>query len=365
MRKLISTLAVSLIALSQSLSAQWVEDTSLDVAAGYRRDTLEFRSKFGFDDSSSGSSSSSARGDQVHGTDKFKSLNMWEISIAGRATFCEGIYIRGSADYAGIVDGSLKSSFKFVPGNGSNNASGFVNDTFGIHADSKDGYAYDLSAGIGYEFSLCCDQFKIAPVVGYTYDVQHIKSRHFRLGDLSNSSSSSSSSGSRIIEESSSSSDIIVVSDDSFSSSSSSSNSTSSGIRSNANIRWSGPFLGVDFLYNIDCDWNIFGGFEWHWASQHVKFHTKFDFVDDGLCSDNNNSSSGFSDKATYRTHAWGPWFNLGTSYRFDECWSAGLQGKYIVMEARKGDKDKKQNTKLTHVEWHSFTIEAMVAYHF
>lgn len=369
MRKLISTLAVCFVALTQSLSADsccgldlGLQDTVIGFGVGYRHDCLEFRSKVGFDDSSSNLSSSSFNGDEIKETDKFEGLNMWQISAGARATFCQGIYVRADADYAQIVDGKQKVSFKFEPGSvipGAASAS--CSDRLGIHAKADRGYAYDLSAGIGYEFSFCCDQFVVAPVVGYSYNVQHIRSKRFKLGSGSDSSWSSSSSSSVVFVESSdssSSSSDFGSSSSSFYSSSSGSGSCSNGIKNTVNARWQGPWLGVDFVYNVDCDWNLYGSFQWHWASQHTHYKTRID-----LDFDSSSSTGDFNSK--YRVHANGPWFTLGTLYRFDECWSAGLEATYLTMHSSKGDNEKSSGVRLDSVRWNSFRLQGIVAYHF
>ncbi len=367
MRKLISTLAVCFIALSQTLAADLccgtglglgLEDTVLGFGVGYRHDCLEFRSKIGFDDSSC--SESFSNGDEIKEKDKFDGLNMWQISAGARATFCGGIYVRADADYAQIVSGRQRVSFKFEPGSVVDGNRRFsCDDELKLHAKADRGYAYDLSAGIGYEFSFCCDQFVVAPVVGYSYNVQHIRSKDFRLGSGSSGSSSSfSSSSSEIFVESSSSSSSSSFSDFSSSSSFSDSYSCSNGVRNTVNARWQGPWLGVDFLYNVDCDWNLYGSFQWHWASQHTNYKTRID-----LDFDSSSSTGDFSSR--YRVHANGPWFTLGTLYRFDECWSAGLEATYLTMRSTKSDNEKSSGVKLTRVTWDSFRIQGLVAYHF
>lgn len=381
MRKLLSTLTVCLMTLSlQNLSAAWMEDSVLDVGVGYRTDSIEFRSKIGFDAASSLSDGVSESlltdsvFDNIHEKDKFRSLNMWQISAYGKTTFCEGVYLRGSADYARIVDGNLKTHYSFgstssspsevvttdevvVSGEGDESSS-FVDNTIKLRADADSGYAYDLSAGIGYEWSFCCDQFKIAPLVGWSYNVQDIKAKRFRFGNAS-SSFSSSSSESFVVEEISSSSDIESSSSTFVESSSSSSSSQSSHIRSNSRVRWNGPWVGVDMVYNVDCDWTLFGGFEWHWARVQSKFRTRLDLAN------NENNQTSFHFDNHFHSRATGAVFNLGTAYRFDECWSAGVQGAYTIMNGRKGDKDEGTDSKLTHTRWRSFNIEAIVAFHF
>ncbi len=354
MRKLISTLTVCLITLSTALSASWldIEDTAFDVGIGYRQDTLEFRSKIGFDDSSSSSSSSFSSGSGVSNDirehDKFRDINLWQISAAGRATFCEGIYVRAYGDYAQVVDGRLHTRYDFGAGSFGSGSAETNGNGLNIRAKADNGYAYDFSIGLGYEFSLYCDQLKIAPVGGYSYDVQRFKSKDFRLGNSNNSGSSSSSS------------DIIVCSGSDCSSSDfsgssySSSSSSSSGVRNTTRTQWQGGWIGLDYLYSIDCDWNLWGSFEYHWAKMDVQFRTRFS----DFCSTTKTSSN-------FKADANGPWFRLGSTYRFDECWSAGIDGDYYYMRSDKGRRDHHSGVRLDRATWTSWLIEAVIAYHF
>lgn len=180
------------------------------------------------------------------------------------------------------------------------------------------GNTWDVQTSLGYNFNLnqC---LSIAPVVGWSYDKFQLKGKHihvaiegvvFHLSDIK------------------------------------------------AHQRFQGPFVGFEVLLQPTCFLDVLLGYEWHYAYWHA------DRIIQGPEYGNPpfGTTTGFSNKH-HLDGVKGNVFNLDTSYRFCECWEAGLQLKY---QFYRGDFGKYKRTRtplissftyahVDDVEWHSF----------
>jgi len=331
MRKFIVTLMASLLSCSAAF-AFWPEATesSLEVGVGYRQDRLEWKTSSHFNSSySSSDSDSDCYGFglplRLRSELKWRDLRIWQIEARGKYVTCDNIYLRASGDYGWITDGKNTDS-DFVTLN-NNSYSNFNNDSYSsdfefAHSHSKArGHVYDAKIAVGYQFRLCDDSLALAPVLGYSWHGQHIEDRHLRqnfyLDDDTFVFNGNNASQTRSYSYAS------------FSEYGSSYSSYSYGGRhSKYHARWNGPFIGFDFDYRFGCgcesDWEIFGGYEFHWAMYHAKarWNLRTDLFD------------GFHHRAK---NAYGHVFDIGVKWDFCECWTLALRGEFMWWWAHHG----------------------------
>jgi hypothetical protein len=332
MRKFVVTLMASLLSCSTA-SAFWPEalDSSLEIGVGYRRDTLEFKTHVNCDNEYCDDSRIPFElGSHV----KWKDLNIWQIEAKGKYVTCDNIYLRANGDYGWITSGkrteSVGDSFSvsdyyFAQSFSDSSSSGRSN------SKKPKGHVYDLKFALGYQFKMCDDSFAIAPLIGYSWNGQHIKGRNKDNHDYSDY-------------------DCFAYSD------------SSSGQKKNGgkyDTRWNGPFVGFDFDYRFGCgceaDWEVFGSYEFHWAD----FHASADW------NRHRRFCHGFHQ---HSRRAYGNVFDIGIKWDFCECWTLALKGEFQWWCADKGhDRTKFLDrsvcdvgqtcyfkTRLKHVKWQS-----------
>jgi len=251
MRKFVVTLMASLLSCSAAF-AFWPEatDSSLEVGVGYRQDKLEWKTS-----SNLGSSSYGSYADELplklQSKVKWKDLQIWQIEAKGKYITCDNIYLRANADYGWITSGKNSDSDSVdIYGRGySSNSDSFE---FAHSKSHAKGHVYDVKIAIGYQFKMCDDSFAISPLIGYSWNGQHIKDNHLKQNFYFDEAD--------IVDV-----EVIRAKSDSYASFSDygSYGSYGSG-RNNSkyNARWNGPFLGFDFDYRFGCgceaDWEFF-----------------------------------------------------------------------------------------------------------
>lgn len=324
MRRLIVTIMASLLSCTAA-HAFWPEatDSSLEVGVGYRKDKLEWKTSSHSGSGSYGSYGSSSSYDadpvELESKLKWKDLQIWQLDARGKYVTCDSIYLRADADYGWITDGKNtdKDSIVIDSGYGHNGSGSFE---LAKSKSKSTGHVYDVDVAIGYEFKLCDDSFSIAPLIGYSWNGQHIKDSHLKeevyLDDAN-------LIGDNVIRSHRS-------SDASFSRYGDSYGSCSSGGKNGKyKALWNGPFIGFDFDYRFGCgceaDWEVFGTYEFHWAKFHGKGHwpLRRDLVD-----------------GKFRHHAkdaYGQVFDIGIKWDFCECWTVALKGEFQWWWADKG----------------------------
>lgn len=371
MRKFAVTLMASLLSCSAA-SAFWPEatDSSLEVGVGYRQDRLEWKTSSHFDSSYSGYNGGSYAGfdgnygglidssdtnlfngipQRVSSHLKWRDLNIWQIEARGRYVTCDCIYLRANADYGWITSGKNTDTdnVRFNGSDGYNDGSDFFygggSDFQFARSHSKaKGHVYDVKLAVGYQFKLCDDNFSIAPLIGYSWHGQHLQDSHLRQSFYSDSDDDSFTYGGYFTGSRSRSSDYSYFSNDySFESSSVESYSSYSYGKDHSkyHARWDGVFIGFDFDYRFGCccEWDLFGGYEFHFAQYHAK--ARWDL--------RNDLFDGFHHRAK---DAYGNVFDIGIQWDFCECWTLALKGEFqwwwadhgrdraLIAEARLGD---------------------------
>lgn len=350
MRKFAVTLMASLLSCSAAF-AFWPEatDASLEVGVGYRQDTLEWKTHSRFDTgyfsgSDYGYSGFDGYDDgnfyglpgSVGSHLKWKDINIWTIDIRGRYVTCDNVYLRGNADYGWVTSGKNtdRDFARFNGyGNGYDNGGDYFdnngsNSEFARSHSKVKGNVYDVRLAVGYQFKLCDDSFSIAPLIGYSWHGQHFRDNHLRQNFFFNdcddnfydNNFSEARAQSYYYDYTFESYDV-----DSYSYDYSNSYSYG-GDHSRYHTRWNGPFIGFDFdyVFGCCCEWDLFGGYEFHWAQYNAKakWNLRTDLFD------------GFRHHAK---DAYGHIFDIGVKWDFCECWTLALKGEFQWWWADKG----------------------------
>lgn len=283
MRKFILTLMASLLSCSAAF-AFWPEatDSSLEIGVGYRQDKLEWKTRSNVDYGDYDYCEFPLR---VGSHLKWRDLQIWQIEAKGKYVTCDNIYLRANGDYGWITHGKNTDSDRVSFGDDSDS---FSNDFSNRSRAKARGHVYDAKIAVGYQFKMCDDSFAVAPLVGYSWHGQHINDRHNRDDSSSYSFADYSYGNNRNHAE--------------------------------YHARWNGPFIGFDFDYRFGCgceaDWELFGAYEFHWAT----YHAKADF------RGRNDLFDGFHHRAK---NAYGHVFDIGIKWDFCECWTLALKGEF------------------------------------
>jgi len=194
--------------------------------AGYRRDTIDWKTRFPSDDPF------------LRSNTRFKDLDIFQIGVHGRSTLGRNFYVRGSAYWGWILDGDFRRSTEL-----DFSTSGLFSDVgdveFGLsdrfRSTIDDQYVFGLGAAVGYPFYFCDCTLILAPVIGYSFDEQNVRvdDRIFDFGDF-----------------------------DSYGS------GEHECCRHTFISRWYGPFVGVDFDWHpYNSCFNVWAELEYHWGS--------------------------------------------------------------------------------------------------
>ena len=282
MRKWITLLMTLLVGCGSYANANMGQ---VSFEAGYRRDTIDWRTRFPSDDP------------VFQSTTKFKDLDIFQIGVQGRATLGCNFYARASAYWGWIVDGDFRHSGKVnlqpcsgASGFDDNNLKFGFSDSFQSTIDEQ--YVFGVNGAIGYPFFFCDCTLVLAPVIGYSIDEQNVQinNRDLNLGE-----GFGSSYGSGEINADG-------CCNDSFIS------------------RWYGPFVGVDFDWRpYNSCFNLWAQLEYHWGSFRGKtshLSSNYSILD----LDNHNRHSN-------EAAAWV--FAAGFEYDLCNNWTMGLSVKF------------------------------------
>ena len=288
MRKFVVTLMASLLSCSAAFAFfPEATDSSLEIGVGYRQDKLSWKTSNEFDSYGDSYDDVPLR---LSSHLKWKNLRIWQIQASGKYVTCDNLYLRASGDYGWITHGKNTDS-DFVSFNQDYGYSDSESLEFSHSHSKARGHVYDAKIAVGYQFQLCDNSFSVAPLVGYSWHGQHIHDRNLHQG--------------------------YDYDYDSY---------TSGRNHSKYHTRWNGPFVGFDFDYRFGCccEWDIFGGYEFHWAQYHAKgdWNLRADLFD------------GFRHRAK---NAYGHVLDIGVKWDFCECWTLSVKGEFQWWWAHRG----------------------------
>jgi hypothetical protein len=300
MRKFIVTVMASLLSCSGAF-AFWADatDSLLEIGVGYRQDSLEWKVGRSCSDSYNYSDSNNDVANlfvsPIHSKLKWHDLRIWQIEAAAKYVTCDNLYLRATGDYGWVTSGKNRDRDSGYSDNG-----GDYGDYWSTNSRSHvKGHVYDADIAVGYQFKWCDDAFSIYPLIGYSWNGQHVHD---------NCSGDYYYSGSEI--------------------SYGYDYSGYDGRNSSYHARWNGPFIGFDFDYRFGCgcdmDWELFGTYEFHWAEYHAS--ANWPFI--------SNLCNGFKHHAD---NAYGNVFDIGVRYDFCECWTLALKGEFRWFWADRG----------------------------
>lgn len=229
-------------------------------------------------------------------------------------------YVRLNADYGWIVDGDVQDSDY----NGNHRTLEYSR----TYSDGDDGDVIDLSAGLGFQFSLLNDTLCIAPLVGYSYHEQNLTMRD----------------GVQVIEAGHRLDGV---------------GSTIVGLDSSYDTQWSGLWLGVDMEWQPYRCVVISGVVEYHYADYEAQ-------ADWNLRDDFEHPVS-FEHKAD----AHGVIGELQLRYLLSDHWAIHVAGKYSRWQTKHGADElflaagSSVTTQLNEVNWRSMAATVGVRYTF
>lgn len=173
------------------------------------------------------------------------------------------------------------------------------------------GNVWDISGGVGYQLNFFCNSLSLAPVVGYSYHQQRFRHHHYK---------------DRLFDR-------------------------TVFVHSRYDYQWKGPWFGFASGYQMNCDWQFYFDYRFHWAkySAHVNEDLGIIFQHQKINSVNGNE------------------FILGANYIFCDCLWTGLKFDYKNFSSHKRGRFTSLNAraKVSHLRWESYAITWDVGYSF
>ena len=301
------------------LTAQnFICDSNLELGVGYRVDNLKW------------SIAGGSNGPDIMSELEWRDIQSAELNLQYKAVALHTIYLRGNADVAFVFDGQNQDS-DYAGNQRTLEYSRSLNT-------AEKGTLYDLSLGLGMQFSVLFNTFTLAPLLGYSFHSQHL----------------TMTEGTQVVDTFS-----IPPRIGSF-----------PGLDSAYTTHWYGPWIGLDFGCNVLGKLALEGYYEFHIVRYSANGHwnLRTDFLDDFIHKSNGIGNVVFL-KAQY---ALTDNLSVGISTRY-QTWHArpGLDRTYIKTEiANKlsGIFEKitgRSETRLNSVNWHAITTSVLLAYHF
>ncbi|MEM1282941.1 MAG: hypothetical protein AAGG81_05240 [Chlamydiota bacterium] len=241
----------------------------------------------------------------------FDKLRIHQITARGYY-ICDNIYFRGHAS-GGWIFGGNTTRKEFIE----------EIDLAEIYGNADDCNVFDLSGGVGYQFDCGCSGFKFIPIFGYSWSRQDIETSHLKL-----------------------SLDIITNLPLEIS---------IPDLKECYRLDWYGPWIGIDFLYADYCGWDLFAGFEYHWAD---------------ICGNYQRSSVVFEEvdftRLSRDEHGCGQGFVGNAGILFDLCcnWTGFVMGSYQAWNLNHGcGKDEDGDLlEMRKLDWKSWSVSVGIA---
>ena len=210
--RLVVLLSLVWILSGQVLAASGPSDTSLSL--GYRVDSLDWNIDGG------------SSGPNILSELEWRDMDILQLRGGLTSANREGFYFRGYVDYGWVLDGVNQDS-DYAGDNRTSEFSRSISEVDGSRV-------LDLSGGLGFTyFAGISDQYRIIPLVGYSYHNQDLRMRNgFQ----------------------------VVPAFGPF-----------AGLDSSYESEWSGPWLGVDVLLDLQGGNRAFVRMEKHWVDYYAK----------------------------------------------------------------------------------------------
>lgn len=241
---------LSLLLIASSANAWQLTDSFIETYAALREDSLKWKVK------------GKRRHHVIVEEECFVSQKMFQKGIYSEVTFCDRIALKADGSY----------SFAY---------------------NRPNGWAFDLSVGVGYRFNLCCNAFQVTPYVGYEINREHFHS-------CGNRSLNNDCSGC----------------------------GTFSKLTSSYRAHWNSPWIGIDWRYAINECWKAYSNFAYQFVTLRGKGRTGF----------GDRHVNGCQEQDRFHQHsndAWGISFGGGIQYAIDCNWLLDLGAQF---EYRKAD---------------------------
>lgn len=208
---------------------------------------------------------------------QFTRISIWQVGMRGWGRVGDW-FLKGSGYYGWVIDGDY-------------------NIDYGVKGDLR-GYTVDALVGLGHLFSIK-NCFALAPVVGFSYDKQHLPVRNVISGF-----------------------DPAVF---------------SLGFQKGTfNAAFFGPWIGLDFIFTTPCDFSFNAGYEFHYGWARDRWHQAA-----------NPANQGFS----YHTHLddmRGNVFHLEAEYNLPCNWQIGLLLQYLFWNNAHSDRSSIPSPSVT-----------------
>jgi hypothetical protein len=218
MKKLFNLLTLAAVGLASTVSAFDFcncnfKEVRTDLGYSFRQDTVQY--DFTNPELFPADISEHVKLDKV-------GINMFSGALT--AITCENVLFRVKGDYGLVKSGTgtrtdIDSQATEI---GPRNEWSFEVD---------DNYVWDISLGLGYDMTFCCDQLHIIPMIGYSWHKQRYLSTDWERRFF----------------------DAAPVPENEI-----------TGYYERYENRWNGFWVGLDTAYVFCCNWTLFAGFEYH-----------------------------------------------------------------------------------------------------
>lgn len=300
-------------------------------------------------------------GDQKHPKNfskvEWRDLKIAQIAGSINYSTCHHYYMRASADYGRILNGSATVENEWIVAPqpvtdlSSTNRQHHLQPLQPAHhqhhqhhrhefskqsADADRGYVCDFSGGLGWKVISSAGRGWIAGLIGYSYERQSLKLNHFeQKRDTLNQIDPGALRG----------------------------------VKGNYKTRWTGPFVGIDFVGRVECDVYVFGSAEWHVC----------DFRGEGVWS----RGPAYHAKFHHHARGYGAVGTLGFDWQPCDHWGFGLIANYQQWSTRKGNNHATERSllfpsshlalsfpvakksRLYRVKWISYSLSFLTTYRF
>lgn len=241
--------------------------------------------------------------------EQWNNLNMGVVETNTQFLACEHYLFTFDFDYAWFNQGGKQRTELF------NFNTGLLQERLKAQTNGR---AYNIDGALGYQFNWCCYRYSLVPLVGYSYHFQKLKN-HKYINELSPG--------------------------------------TERFVRNNYKYRWRGPTIGFSTAFQIDCFWQVFFNYTFHWLRYRGKVVDAFVVGSHPGHQKSNNCH--------------GNEFTLGTTYEFCPDWLFTIRVNYKNFLGNKGHFETqstphvKEFSPLRKLHWESLTATADVGYVF